>query len=85
MKRIRYNYNQESKLFECSPIFTGMGFVVARYNNITLEYSIINYDSKAIIYNGIGKNKTIMLKEIRQHLINLGAVIFEEVRIKRKG
>ncbi len=85
MTRLRYVKNLETGLYESAPVLTGHGHSIAQYNESTLEYSLLQYDTKAVILKGQAKNKPALIKTLRSELVKLGANFGSEIRTRKNA
>lgn len=83
MTRIRYTKNLESGIFESAPVLTGNGFTIATYNKETLNYKLLQYDTKTVIIEGTSKSLPELRKTLRKELTKLGANFSSEIRTRK--
>lgn len=83
MTRIRYVKNLGSSLFESAPTLTGNGYTIASFSKETLEWKLLQYDTKTVIIEGTSKNLPELRKTLRKELTKLGANFSSEVRTRK--
>ena len=60
-------------------MFSGAGTIIVKYNNVSLNYSIVD-DNDHVIMQSSGTSKQGMLRDIKKYLANLGVVFYDEIR-----